>query len=34
MVININVNYNDGFSPDIIRLAQDYCHWGTRLNTM
>ena len=34
MVINISVQYNDGFLPDIILLTQGYYHWGTRLNTM
>ena len=34
MVINISVQYNDGFLPDIILLAQCYYHRGTRLNTM
>ena len=33
MVININIQYNGGFLPDIILLIQGYYHWGTRLNT-
>ena len=31
MVINISVQYNGGFLPDIIVLTQGYYHWGTRL---
>ena len=34
MVVNISVQYNDGFLADIILLTQGYYHWGTRLNTM
>ena len=36
MVINISVQYNGGFLPDIMLLTQGYYHWGTRLllNTM
>ena len=34
MVMNISVQYNGGFLPDIILLIQGYYHWGTRLNTM
>ena len=34
MVINISVQYNGGFLPDIILLTQGYYNWGTRLNTM
>ena len=34
MVINISVQYNDGFLPDIILLTQVYYHRGTCLNTM
>ena len=34
MVINISVQYNGGFLPDIILLTQGYYQWGTRLNTM
>ena len=35
MVINISVQDNGGFLPDIILLTQGYYHyWGTRLNTM
>ena len=33
MVINVSVQYNGGFLPDIILLTQGYYHWGTRLNT-
>ena len=31
MVINISVQYNGGFLPDIILLTQGYHHWETRL---
>ena len=34
MMINISVQYNGGFLPDIILLTQGYYQWGTRLNTM
>ena len=34
MVINISIQYNGGFLPDIILLTQGYYHWGTRLNNM
>ena len=34
MVINISVQHNGGFLPDIILLTQGYYHRGTRLNTM
>ena len=34
MIINISVQYNDGFLPDIILLTQGYYRGGTRLNTM
>ena len=34
MVINISVQYNGGFLPDIILLTQGNYHWGTLLNTM
>ena len=34
MAINVNVQYNGGFLPDIILLTQCYFHRGTRLNTM
>ena len=34
MMINISVQYNGGFIPDIILLTQGHYHWGTRLNTM
>ena len=34
MVINISVQYNGGFLPDIIMLTQGYYHCETRLNTM
>ena len=33
-VINMNVQYNGGFLPDIMLLTQGYYHWGTRSNTM
>ena len=33
-MINISVQYNGGFLPDIILLTQGYYQWGTRLNTM
>ena len=29
MVINISVQHNGGFLPDIILLTQGYYHWGT-----
>ena len=32
MAININIQYSDGFLPDIILLALRYYHGGTRLN--
>ena len=31
MAINVNVQYNDGFLPDIILLTQFYLHRGTCL---
>ena len=36
MAIDISVQYNGGFLPDIILLTQCYLHyyWGTRLNAM
>ena len=34
MVINISVQFNGGFLPDIILLIQGYHYWGTQLNTM
>ena len=34
MVINVIVQYDDGFLPDIILLTQCYYHRGTRLNAM
>ena len=34
MAINISVEYNGGFLPDIILLTQGYYHQGTRLNIM
>ena len=35
MVINVSVQYNGGFLPDIILLTLCYCyHRGTRLNAM
>ena len=33
MGINISVQYNSGFLPDIVLLTQSYLR-GTRLNTM
>ena len=34
MAINVNVQDNDGFLPDIILLTQCHYHRGTRLNAM
>ena len=34
MAINVNVQYNGGFLPDIIVLTQCYLHRGTCLNAM
>ena len=35
MAINVNVQYNGGFLPDIILLTQGYYHRGrTRLNAL
>ena len=34
MAINVSVQYNGGFLPDIILLTQGYYHRGTGLNTM
>ena len=34
IVIDISVQYNGGFLPNITLLTQGYYHWGTRLNTM
>ena len=34
MAINVSVQYNGGFLPNIILLAQCYYHRGTRLNAM
>ena len=34
MEINISVQYDGEFLPDIMLLTQGYYHWGTRLNTM
>ena len=34
MAINVNVQYNDGFLPDIILWTQCYLHRGTCLNAM
>ena len=34
MVINISVQYNGGFLPDIILLTQGYLHRDIRLNAM
>ena len=31
MVINISVQYNGGFLPDIILMTQGYYYWRTRL---
>ena len=34
MAINVSVQYNGGFLPDIILLTECYHHRGTRLNAM
>ena len=34
MAINVSVQYDGGFLPDIILLTQCYYHRGTRLNAM
>ena len=34
MAINVNVQYNGGFLPDIILWTQSYLHRGTCLNAM
>ena len=34
MAINVNVQYNGGFLPDIILWIQCYLHQGTCLNAM
>ena len=34
MEINVSVQYDGGFLPDIILLTQCYYHRGTRLNAM
>ena len=34
MAINVSVQYNGGFLPDIMLLTQCYYHRGTRLNAM
>ena len=34
MAINVSVQYNGGFLPDMILLTQCYYHRGTRLNAM
>ena len=34
MTINVSVQRNGGFLPDIILLTQFYYHRGTRLNAM
>ena len=34
MAINVNVQYNGGFLPDIILLTRCYLHRGTCLNAM
>ena len=34
MVINLNVQYNGGFLPDILLFTQGCYHWGTHLNAI
>ena len=34
MVLNISVQYDGGFLPDIVLLTQAYPHRDIRLNTM
>ena len=34
MAINVSVQHNGGFLPDIILLTQCYYHRGTRLNAI
>ena len=34
MVINVSVEYIDGFLPDIILLTQCYYHRGTHFNAI
>ena len=34
MVINIRVQYDDRFFPNIILLTQGYYYWGTLLYNM
>ena len=34
MAINVSVQHNGGFLPDIVLLTQCYFHRGTRLNVM
>ena len=34
MAINVNVQYNGGFLPDIVLWTQCYLHRGTCLNVM
>ena len=34
MAINVSVQYDGGFLPEIILLTQSYYHRGTRLNAM
>ena len=34
MAINVNVQFNGGFLPDIILLTRCYLHRGTCLNAM
>ena len=34
MAINVSVQYDGGFLPDIVLLTQCYYHGGTRLNAM
>ena len=33
-IVNVSVQYDGGFFPDIILLTLCYYHWGTRLNAM
>ena len=34
LAINVSVQYNGGFLPDIVLSTQCYFHRGTRLNAM
>ena len=34
MAINVSVQYNDGFLPDMIMLTLCYYHRGTQLNAI